>query len=76
MSLLNLNSPAGQSPRGKKSLKMWMGAGLLVAVLGIGSTFAANIQINNNRDSEFGQGLTQTVYCGQEEDESITVTPI
>jgi hypothetical protein len=46
-------------------------------VLGLGSTFAANIQINSNRDSEFGQGLTQTVYCGEnDEGESITVTPI
>ena len=76
MSLLNLNSPAGQSPRGKKSLKMWMGAGLVVAVLGFGSTFAADIQINDNNQSEFGQGLTQTVYCGSENPTKITVTPI
>jgi hypothetical protein len=54
-----------------------MGFGLIIAVLGLGSTFAANIQINSNRDSEFGQGLTQTVYCGEnDEGESITVTPI
>jgi hypothetical protein len=76
MSLLNLNSSAGRGPRGTSSSRAWVGFGLVIAVLGIGSTFAANIQINNNRDSEFGQGLTQTVYCGQEEDESITVTPI
>jgi len=74
MSLLNLNSPAGQTPRGKKSLKMWMGAGLVVAVLGIGSTFAADININQNETTEFGQGVTQTVYCGGEE--SVTVSPI
>jgi len=78
MSLLNLSSPAGQSPRGKKGLKMWMGAGLVVAVLGIGSTFAASININNNDTSEFGQGVTQTVYCGDSADvpTDITVTPI
>ena len=75
MSLLNLNSPAGQSSDGKKSIKMWMGAGLVVAVLGIGSTFAANISINGDQDSEFGQGVTKTVYCGEEE-ESITVSPL
>ena len=79
MSLLNLNSPAGQTPRGKKGLKMWMGAGLVVAVVGIGSTFAADIQINNDETSEFGQGFTQTVYCGDNpgsEPNIITVTPI
>jgi hypothetical protein len=74
MSLLNLNSPAGQSPRGKKGLKMWMGAGLVVAVLGIGSTFAASININNNDTSEFGQGVTRTVYCGG--DKEVTIAPI
>jgi hypothetical protein len=75
MSLLNLNSPAGQSPRGKKSLKMWMGAGLVVAVLGIGSTFAANINVNSGEDAEFGQGLTGTVYCGAGE-QSVVITPL
>ena len=77
MTLLNLNSPEGRSPRGKKSSRVWMGFGLIVAVLGLGSTFAANININGDRPSEFGQGLTQTVYCGEnDEGESITVTPI
>jgi hypothetical protein len=75
MTLLNLNSPAGRGPRGKKSLKMFMGAGLLVAVLGIGSTLAANITLNSpDLTTEFGQGVTQTVYCGG--DASVTVTPI
>ena len=76
MSLLNLNSPTGRSPRGKGSSRAWMGIGLIVAVLGIGSTFAANIQINDGDTSEFGQGLIQTVYCGENEEETITVTPI
>ena len=79
MSLLNINSPAGQSSDGKKSKKMWMGAGLVVAVLGIGSTFAADININNNDTSEFGQGFTETVYCGANdggEPYIITVQPI
>jgi hypothetical protein len=76
MSLLNLNSPEGRSPRGKQSSRVWMGFGLIIAVLGLGSTFAANININGGEPNiEFGQGLTQTVYCGEEE-ESITVTPI
>ena len=74
MSLLNLSSPAGRGPRGKSSSRAWMGIGLIVAVLGIGSTFAANIQINNDETSEFGQGVTQTVYCGG--DEEVTIAPI
>ena len=74
MSLLNLNTSAGRGPRGKKSLKMFMGAGLLVAVLGIGSTLAANITLNSPiGETEFGQGITQTVYCGG--DAVVTVTP-
>jgi hypothetical protein len=76
MSILNLNAPQGRGPAGKKSVKLWMGVGLLAAVLGFGSTLAANISINNSNQSEFGQGLTQTVYCGSENSTKITVTPI
>ena len=76
MSLLNLNSPAGRGPRGKKSLKMFMGAGLLVSVLGIGSTLAANITLNSPEGTtEFGQGVTQTIYCGAEEGATVKVSP-
>jgi hypothetical protein len=56
-----------------------MGIGLVIAVIGFGSTFAADIQINNDETSEFGQGDTQTVYCGDNpggEPNIITVTPI
>lgn len=53
-----------------------MGFGLIIAVLGLGSTFAANININGtDPDTEFGQGVTKTVFCGAEE-EPITVSPI
>jgi len=75
MSILNLNTPQGRSPAGKKTVKMWMGVGLLVAVLGIGSTFAANITLNSpGGTTEFGQGVSQTVYCGGSE--SVVITPI
>jgi hypothetical protein len=74
MSILNLNTPQGRGPVGKKSAKLWMGVGLLAAVLGFGSTLAANIQINNDETSEFGQGVTQTVYCGG--DQEVTIAPI
>ncbi len=78
MTLLNLNSPEGRSPRGKKSSRVWMGFGLIIAVLGLGSTFAANINLNQNENTEFGQGVTRTVFCGasNDEEESITVTPL
>lgn len=75
MSILNLNSPQGRGPVGKKSAKIWMGVGLLAAVLGFGSTFAANITLNSpGGTTEFGQGVSQTVYCGG--DTSVTITPI
>lgn len=75
MSILNLNAPQGRSSSGKKSAKIWMGVGLLVAVLGFGSTFAANITLNSpGGTTEFGQGVSQTVYCGG--NQSVTVTPI
>ena len=74
MSLLNLNSTSGRAPRGKKSSRVWMGFGLIIAVLGIGSTFAASININGGQDTEFGQGSTRTVYCGG--DEQVTIAPI
>jgi hypothetical protein len=65
MSILNLNTPQGRGPVGKKSAKIWMGVGLLAAVLGFGSTFAANITLNSNTSpTEFGQGVQRTVYCG------------
>jgi hypothetical protein len=55
-----------------------MGFGLIIAVLGLGSTFAADITINQDPNTEFGQGVTKTVYCGadNDEEESITVTPL
>jgi len=75
MSLLNLNGPAGKAPRSKNSSRAWMGIGLVIAVLGIGSTFASSITINNGSDTEFGQGVQRTVYCGGTAT-TLTVAPI
>lgn len=75
MSLLNLNGPAGRSPRGKNSSRAWMGIGLVIAVLGIGSTFASSITINPAGNTEFGQGVEKTVYCGGSTG-TLTVTPV
>jgi len=75
MSILNLNTPQGHGPTGKKKTKVWMGVGLLVAVLGLGSTFASNITLNSSAGTEFGQGVTQTVFCGGD-NADVIVTPI
>ena len=74
MSILNLNAPQGRAPRNQKTTRIWLGVGLLVAVLGIGSTFAANITLNNNQNTEFGQGVQATAYCGGST-VTLTVTP-
>ena len=75
MTILNLNGPAGKAPRTKNSSRAWMGIGLVIAVLGIGSTFASTISINSGNDTEFGQGVQRTVYCGGD-NVSLKVTPV
>ena len=74
MSILNLNGPTGRSPRGKRAVRVWMGIGLVIAVLGVGSTLASTITINGGTNKEFGQGVQRTVYCGG--NQQITVTPV
>ena len=74
MSILNLNAPQGRAPRNKKSTKIWLGVGLLVAVLGIGTTFAANIVLNGGSSTESGQGVQSVVFCGGSS-QTITATP-
>ena len=75
MSLLDLNSGRGSSPRLKRGVKLWVGAGFVAAVVGIGSTLASSITINATSPSEFGQGVERIVYCGGESS-VLTVTPI
>ena len=74
MPMLNLNSPVRRSLRVPKAAKIWLGIGLLVAVIGLGSTFASTIAINAGTNTEFGQGVERTVYCGGSQ--TITVAPI
>ncbi len=74
MSILNLNAPQGRAPRNKKSTKIWLGVGLLVAVLGIGTTFAASIVLNGGSNTESGQGVQSIVFCGGSS-QTITATP-
>jgi hypothetical protein len=51
-----------------------MGIGLVIAVLGVGSTLASTITINGGTNTEFGQGVQRTVYCGG--NKQITIKPI
>ncbi len=75
MSLLDLNSGKGSSPRMKRGVKLWIGAGLVAAVVGIGSTLASNITLNSGNTTEFGQGVAQTIFCGGSSAD-VMVTPI
>ena len=72
MEILNLSSGGGFSPKKSNKLRAVIGVGLIAASIGIGSTLAANININSG-PVEFGQGVAQTVACSGEE--SIIVTP-
>jgi len=72
MSLLDFNSSEGISPRNHKKLKYILGIGVIAGVLAIGSTLAANINLNTSHPIEFGQGTAATVSC---QSNPITVKP-
>lgn len=75
MEILNLGGAAkgnGSAPKSRKKLHVVLGVGALAAVLGIGSTLAANIALNGGGNVEFGQGVATTAAC----DNDITLTPI
>jgi hypothetical protein len=74
MPLLSLETAQDRAPRKKKNAKIWLGVGLVVAVLGIGSTFASNIVLNNGVATESGQGVQSIVYCGGTS-QTLTMTP-
>jgi hypothetical protein len=74
MSILDLGTGPSRPSVGKKSTRIFLGFGLLVAVIGIGSTFASTISINADQNIEFGQGVQRSIFCGGTK--SITVTPI
>ena len=72
MSLLHFESSA-PGPKGKKrSLKVVFGVGAIAAVMALSSTLAANINLNDGGNIEFGQGVTRTVAC---DSDGITLTP-
>jgi hypothetical protein len=62
----------GPAPKeDKKSLKLVLAIGALAGVIALGSTLAANINLNNGGNVEFGQGIAQTTAC----DNSVILTP-
>jgi hypothetical protein len=80
MDFLNLgdgleNSESTPRPRNKKKVFAVVGITLIAATIGIGTTLASNITLNNNQNVEFGQGVSQTVACETSE-AGITVTPL
>ena len=72
MSLLNFESSGPEHTGKKRSLKIVFGVGAIAAVMAVGSTFAANINLNDGGNVEFGQGVTRTVAC---DSDGITLTP-
>lgn len=55
-----------------KRLRITIGVAVLLAASFLGSTLAANINLNGNSNVEFGQGIVTTTTC----DNSILMTPI
>lgn len=65
----------GSGKSGQKKFKVFqllLGISTLAVVVGLGSTLAANINLNSSAAVEFGQGVAQTTAC----DNSILVTPL
>jgi hypothetical protein len=71
MSILNFGQPKKPKSRTSKPSKVALAVGALIILLGLRSTFAANISLNNSQPVEFGQGKVLTSACHSE----ILVTP-
>jgi hypothetical protein len=71
MELLKFSDSPKSSRRGKNPAA-FIGAGIMVAVMGLSSTLAGTITINSSAAVEFGQGIVDTAAC----DSSIKVTPV
>ena len=65
MEVLNLDDLSNpDSPRrAKKSFKWLLGIFATTTIVVLGTTFASNINLNNNGPIEFGQGIATTVSC-------------
>ena len=70
MELLKFNDAPKNTRRGKNPAG-FIGAGIMVAVMGLSSTLAGTITLNAGQTVEFGQGVVNTAAC----DSSIKLTP-
>lgn len=64
---------ASKRKSAKKPLRPALVIGILVAVIAVGTTFAATINLNSGTGIEFGQGLEQVVACSG--NTPLTITP-
>jgi hypothetical protein len=62
---MNLNPEPSSSKKSKKYKKALVVGGA-VSLAGLGSTFAANISLNQGNNVEFGQGVAQTAACDED----------
>jgi hypothetical protein len=69
---LNLN-PEPASSKKDKNYKKALRVGSVVSLVGLGSTFAANISLNAGDNVEFGQGVAQTAAC---DEDGFSITPV
>ena len=55
-----------------KSYKKALRVSGAISLVGVGSTFAANITLNSDQNVEFGQGVAQTLSC----DDQVSINPV
>ena len=72
MSTLRFNELEPKRAGRTKPLLTILGIGALVGALALGTTFAANINLNGENNVEFGQGVVTTAAC----DGTINVAPV
>jgi hypothetical protein len=72
MAILEFNTPPSNRPAGKK-LKMALATVAIATSLTLSSTLAASINLNNQENYEFGQGIVLTTTCT--DGDTLTVTP-
>lgn len=71
MSILQFDHSEPKPARKYKKIKIVFAVGAIAGAVGLGSTLAANINLNNGGNVEFGQGVAQTTSC----DQSVILTP-
>jgi hypothetical protein len=72
MAILEFNTPPSNRPARKK-LKMALATVAIATSLTLSSTLAASINLNNQENYEFGQGIVLTTTCT--DGDTLTVTP-